>query len=193
MQENMDYNPIKECYRNQEIFITGATGLIGKSLVEKFLRYFPDIKQIYLLFREKKGKTVKQRLEEFKNHGIFNLVRQQQPEALNKIIAIKGDITEINLGLSLDDIKLLENTSFVFHVAATIRFDEPLKKAILQNTRATREALKIAETFKNLKNLYMFQQLILIHMHQKLKKNFFHHVLIMKYLLRLQKNLIHLL
>lgn len=51
-------------YRDRSIFITGATGFMGKVLVEKLLRCCPGIKTIYLLMRPKRGRDVRTRLEE---------------------------------------------------------------------------------------------------------------------------------
>lgn len=43
------------------------------------------------------------------------------------------------------------NVSVVFHAAATVRFDEPLRNAVLLNTRGTRELLALAKDMTNLK------------------------------------------
>ena len=50
-------------YRDRSIFITGATGFMGKVLVEKLLRCCPGIKNLYLLIRPKSG-NIRTRLEE---------------------------------------------------------------------------------------------------------------------------------
>lgn len=55
-------------YKNKSIFITGGTGFLGIALIEKILRSCPDIKQIYLLLRPKKGKTIYERLTEIKKN-----------------------------------------------------------------------------------------------------------------------------
>lgn len=55
------------------------------------------------------------------------------------------------MGLSSDDKKSMENVSVIFHSAASIRFDDPLKDAVLLNTRGTLEILKFAEGLKHLK------------------------------------------
>lgn len=43
---------------------------------------------------------------------------------------------------------LKENVSVIFHAAASIRFDDPLKKAILLNVRGTREVSQLALEMK---------------------------------------------
>ena len=42
---------IGEFYRGRSVLVTGASGFIGKQLVEKLLRSCPDIDKIYLLLR----------------------------------------------------------------------------------------------------------------------------------------------
>lgn len=71
------YNNISEFYANSRIFITGATGFLGKVLVEKLLRSCDGLDSIYLLMRPKRGLAVEQRLKElFKNpvrvRNLFN-------------------------------------------------------------------------------------------------------------------------
>lgn len=59
---------------------------------------------------------------------------------------ICGDCTLPDLGISVADRKLLaENVSIIYHCAATIRFDEELKTAVLLNTRGTKLMLELAE------------------------------------------------
>ena len=64
---------------------------------------------------------------------------------------IGGDVGELGLGLSLEDRNVLcKNVEIVFHGAATVRFDEPLRKAILLNTRGTKQMLELAKDMPNL-------------------------------------------
>lgn len=61
----MEESSIVEFYKGRAVFITGATGFMGKVLVEKLLRSCPDIDHLYLLMRPSKGKDVAARLGEF--------------------------------------------------------------------------------------------------------------------------------
>lgn len=54
---------IKEFYSGKHVLVTGATGFMGKVLVEKLLRSIPDIGDVYILVRQKRGKTSKERLD----------------------------------------------------------------------------------------------------------------------------------
>lgn len=53
---------IGDYYNNANVLITGATGFVGKALLEKLLRSCKGVNQIYLLMRTKKGMNVNDRL-----------------------------------------------------------------------------------------------------------------------------------
>lgn len=61
---------IREFYSGRNILISGATGYIGKCLVEKLLRSCETIGTLYLLFRCKRGDSVLQRYEAFMNNTV---------------------------------------------------------------------------------------------------------------------------
>lgn len=142
---------IKEFFANKEIFITGGTGFIGKVLIEKLLRSCADIKKIYILIRPKKEQSADQRLKSICDQILFDAVRLLNPKFIEKLVPINGDVTELGLGLSDNDKKLMKNVSVIFHSAASVRFDDSLRDAVLMNTRGTREIMKFAETLKNIK------------------------------------------
>lgn len=59
-----EMSDIVNFYSDSVIFITGATGFLGKLLLEKLLRTCTNLKKVYLLIRSKKGKTTDQRFQE---------------------------------------------------------------------------------------------------------------------------------
>lgn len=70
------------------------------------------------------------------------------------MIPIEGDVSEIGLGISECDIKRMENVSIIVHASASVRFDDPLKSAILTNVRSTREIINMALNLKHLLVLF---------------------------------------
>jgi FlaA1/EpsC-like NDP-sugar epimerase len=55
---------IAEFYKDRHVLITGATGFMGKVLVEKLLRCCPDLSTISVLVRPKKGKKSNERIQD---------------------------------------------------------------------------------------------------------------------------------
>ncbi|XP_075159063.1 fatty acyl-CoA reductase wat-like [Haematobia irritans] len=141
---------ISQFYKDKDIFITGGTGFIGKVLIEKILRSLPHIGKVYVLIRAKHKKDCNERLNEILALPLFRRVRAEQPQSLEKIYAISGDCQEIGLGISSCDLKKIQNVAVIFHVAATVRFDEKFKTSILLNTRGTHELVKIAQDLTQL-------------------------------------------
>ena len=69
-------SPVAAFFRGQSVFVTGATGFVGKALTEKLLRSCRDIKTIYILLRPsaKHGKSVQQRFEELLSIEVLNII-----------------------------------------------------------------------------------------------------------------------
>lgn len=98
-------------------------------LVEKLLFECPDIDKIYILLRSKRGQAPRQRLDDFIECEYFKKCNRVSVETLRaKLEAVDGDITKHGLGLSAEDRhKLITDVSIVFHSAASVKFDDPLK------------------------------------------------------------------
>ena len=150
---------IEQMFDGQSLFITGASGFIGRVLLEKLLRCYPGIKTIYILMRTKKNVSPQDRLhKQLLKVPIFDNIKSMDngQELLNKITVIPGDIGESNLGISSGDLNRLigdPTLSIVFHSAATVKFDEPLKLSVKFNLIATRTVLEICRRLPNLISL----------------------------------------
>ncbi|XP_044763439.1 putative fatty acyl-CoA reductase CG5065 [Coccinella septempunctata] len=143
---------IAEMFTGKTVFITGGSGFLGKVLIEKLLRCCGGVKKIYILIRNKKGKTPNERIQDIFNNALFDTLRAKNPDAFQKCQAIAGDVTEVDLGISSEDRKTLqEEVEFFYHSAATTRFDDTMKYAVTMNTRGTKFALDLAHQCKKLK------------------------------------------
>lgn len=71
---------IAEFYAGKSVLITGATGFMGKVLVEKLLRCCPGVASLYLLVRPKAGQSMQQRVGDMIacKVGGFDLSPQQR-------------------------------------------------------------------------------------------------------------------
>lgn len=64
MSEAKDLLSISDFYAQKTVFITGATGFLGKVVIEKLLRSCPHVKKIYLLARSRRGVSPQQRIDD---------------------------------------------------------------------------------------------------------------------------------
>lgn len=144
---------IGEFYRDAVIFITGGTGFVGKALIEKLLRTCDLVDTIYILVRSKRGMNIELRLKELLKNPVFNKIREKNPDLFDKIKVIEGDVSSPNLGLTeMDKGKLIDTVDIVFHSAASVRFNEPLKDAVLLNTLGTQRVVELCLQMKKLKS-----------------------------------------
>ncbi|GLH02167.1 LOW QUALITY PROTEIN: Putative fatty acyl-CoA reductase CG5065, partial [Gryllus bimaculatus] len=194
-----DYISVADFYAGKSVFVTGATGFLGKLLVEKLLWSCPGIENIFLLIRRKRNEDEESRLatvlgtpvtSQFSVHGstagynpspvssispfraniplsscfrqrrrlmagssqVFDRLRKYRPNDLKKIVVISGDLSKPFLSISLKDQEILIRTaSIVFHVAATVRFNEPLKESVTVNTTATKYLAEFCSRMPNIK------------------------------------------
>ncbi|CAG4949077.1 unnamed protein product [Parnassius apollo] len=142
---------VSEFYAGKSVFITGATGFMGKVLIEKLLRCCPEINKIYLLMRAKKGQGTKERFEDFINCRVFDKLQDLSPKVFDKLQLVPGDILQEDLGISIQNWdELQRECQIIFHCAACVRFDMFIRDAINLNTVATMKVLKLAEGMKKL-------------------------------------------
>ncbi|CAF4887644.1 unnamed protein product [Pieris macdunnoughi] len=142
---------VAEYYANKTIFITGATGFMGKVLIEKMLRCCPDVKKIYLLMRPKRGQGTKERLHDFMNCKVFESLQATSPDCFSKLHLIPGDILQEDIGISEEHRQTIqEEVQCVFHCAACVRFDMFIRDAVNMNTLGTMKVLQLVEGIKNL-------------------------------------------
>ncbi|KAJ1527952.1 hypothetical protein ONE63_007885 [Megalurothrips usitatus] len=144
---------IADFFAGRHVLVTGATGFMGKVLVEKLLRSCPRLGGIFLLLRPKRGQDPQARVKDLLKSPLFSVLEERQPGLASRLlVAVSGDVSLPGLGLSPADRALLQDkVSVVFHGAATVRFDEPIVNAVVINVRGTREMAELAVGMKNLK------------------------------------------
>lgn len=147
------------------------------------------MKQIYLLSREKKGKSAAQRLQEMFDGAPFEPIRRDDPKCMDRVRLINGNMRELGIGLSDADRKLLIDTvDIVLHAAADVRFDNPLKDLCLVNLRGTRELLRIAEQMIDLQ-MFAYISTAFSHCHRlKIAEKFYDAPICPETLIRLAEN-----
>ena len=102
---------IHEYFAGKTVLVTGATGFLGKAIVEKILRSLPDLGRIYLLIRPKergsRSVPVEQRFrDEILKSSIFERRRRELGDDFEggverKVGVIAGDLTDERFGAEL--------------------------------------------------------------------------------------------
>ncbi|CAF1010767.1 unnamed protein product [Adineta steineri] len=140
-------------FHDKNIFLTGGTGFVGKCLIEKLLRSCPGIKGIYVLVRQQKGLTPAERTEKLCASRLFDTIRATNSDFTKIIHPIEGDLRSPNFGLSThDEEMLIEKCHIVFHSAATVRFDEPLKTALEINLLGVKKMVHLCSKMRSLQS-----------------------------------------
>ncbi|XP_076382322.1 putative fatty acyl-CoA reductase CG5065 isoform X4 [Megalopta genalis] len=146
-----DRSEIAEFYDRTNVLVTGGMGFVGKLLVEKLLRSCPGIAKLYMIVRPKKGKSAEERFKENFDEPVYDRLKLERPDFMDKIVMIESDIAEEDFNVAEEVNDMLKNTNVVFHVAATVRFDEKLRLAVNTNVRVTKRLLLWAKGLPNLK------------------------------------------
>lgn len=114
-------------------FLTGASGFIGRHLLEKL---FDRKGHIYLLVRKTSQKRMKQLLE-----------NMDAPS--KRISIITGDLTKKNLGVSKKNLDALKGkVKHFFHLAAIYDMKASMDEQLAANVEGTRHAVQLAESIK---------------------------------------------
>ena len=83
---------------------------------------------------------------------LFETLQKNNPDVLKKIIAMEGDVTKPDFGLTEEEkIQLISEVTIVFHMAASLRLEAGMKAAIINNTLSTKHILDFCLEMKQLK------------------------------------------
>jgi long-chain acyl-CoA synthetase len=166
---------IQEYFAGKTVLVTGATGFLGKALVEKMLRSLPDLRRLYLLIRPKergnRSVTAEQRFrDELLKSTIFDRLRRELGDRFDdhidsRIAVIAGDLTDDHFGTEkgdgtcdvrgpvpffgtsdADHRRLTEEVQVILNSAAVVVFDERLDLSVNLNTLGARRMMEFAKT-----------------------------------------------
>ncbi|GAE25362.1 male sterility C-terminal domain [Halalkalibacter wakoensis JCM 9140] len=134
------YQPIYGVERRMNIFLTGATGFLGKKLISKLIKqgHF-----LYVLVRNEKK--------------FAGLLKGNTAIEKQQIVAVYGDITNPSLVKDHTVINVMENKiDTVYHMAALLSFDEEMKKETFSvNVDGTRNVLEFSKRIGVRKFIYV--------------------------------------
>ncbi|VVB05912.1 unnamed protein product [Arabis nemorensis] len=144
--------------KGKSYFITGATGFLGKVLIEKLLRASPDIGKIFLLMNSKDQESANQRLfDEIISSDLFKLLKQTHESSYenfmkSKLIPVIGNIGEDNLGIESETLdKITEEVDVIINSAGRTTFNDRYDYALNVNVLGTNRLLSFGRQCKKLK------------------------------------------
>ncbi len=83
---------------------------------------------------------------------MFSYLLKKSPDIFKRIVPVEGDLCQPGLGISKEDTKqITDNVSVIFHLAATIKFNDHIKKSLQFNVFGVREVVQLARQVKDLK------------------------------------------
>ncbi len=123
---------IREALKGKTILVTGTTGFLGKSIVEKCLRSIPDVGRINLAIRSSARRPAADRLErEVLSSPAFKRLKEELGDegfarlAREKLAVLEIDLGAEGVGLTEAGRKQLAECEIVIHSAAAVEFDNP--------------------------------------------------------------------
>jgi len=143
---------IRKSLSHRNILITGATGFVGKVLLEKILYEIPEVNKIYLLIR---NDATERFHKEILTSKVFLRLQGARSDweqyAISKVIPLNGDVLKESLGLDQDILNLIrQEIDVIVHCAATVDFRERLNDAMRKNIIGSVSLMELAKTFSRL-------------------------------------------
>ena len=132
---------VERSFENRRVLLTGASGFLGKVILERLLSEVPGIGGIVVLLRPSaRFPDVRVRLErEVLGSSIFDSLRASGrfERRVEKVECLAGELTEPRLGLAPDVFRALgERVDLVVNGAASVDFREPIDRALRINVHA---------------------------------------------------------
>ena len=138
----------------RRIAVTGATGFLGTTLVERLLRSVPECEIVVLVRPGQRQAPAERTRREILRNDCFDRLRAELGASFDEVVAsrlhtIAGDVGRD--GLALDDAgrELLASCDIVIHAAAAVTFDAPLDGAVEVKLLGP---MRVAETLVELRD-----------------------------------------
>jgi len=118
--------------RPKNVFMTGASGFLGRNLLKRLLEEYPN-DRFFLLVR---------------SHATAAFLRNHLSglEVRDRVVYVGGDVTQPDLGMAASDLgTLMQEVQEIWHLAASTSFDDKqaadIRRTNLEGTRNLLDAI----------------------------------------------------
>ncbi len=136
--------------KRNHLLLTGATGFLGKVVLEAVLRRWPEL-EVTLIMRPRGRHGIESRFRRLVKLPCFSNL---PPEWPNRVHILEGDLSHPGAGLSAEGhAQLINNVTHVIHCAASIEFDLPIQEAARANVDSTLNVMELARSCPSLRSV----------------------------------------
>ncbi|MGC1343179.1 MAG: AMP-binding protein, partial [Candidatus Binataceae bacterium] len=130
--------PLEEIFRKRRIFLTGATGFLGKVFLMLLQRWHPELERVFILVRGDKKSSLNRFRREILDSPAMAPLRDHLGSRFDryieeKVIVVPGDITNPELLAADADPIRSGSIDAVVHSAGLVNFEASLSKSIEVN------------------------------------------------------------
>ena len=126
-----------------DLFLTGATGAVGGSLLRHILAARPDV-SVYVLVRAENNGQLRERM--------LPILANIPAEHARRVIPVPGDVMFGDLGLGANREDLISRIAEIYHVAACTSFCQTKDEASRTNLSGTRHVIDFARAIRDAGN-----------------------------------------
>lgn len=140
----------------QRLLLTGASGFVGKALLEKILWAAPGVERVFVLLRARDSRGAEERLAEVLAAPAFHRLRSRHGPAFarfcrEKLVAVAGDVAQDKLGIAASEYQRLAGSlTAIVHAAASVNFDERWDIGLEVNALGPLRVLRLAQDAGNI-------------------------------------------
>jgi long-chain acyl-CoA synthetase len=130
--------PLEEIFRKRRIFLTGATGFLGKVFLMLLLKWHPEVERVFILVRGDKKSSLNRFRREILDSPAMAPLREHLGARFDRFIeekvsVVPGDITSPGLLAADADPIRRGGIDAVVHSAGLVNFEASLSKSIEVN------------------------------------------------------------
>ncbi len=141
---------VRRAVQGKRLLVTGVTGFLGKVWLAHLLQNAPDVAEVIVLIRPKKGESASARLDRIiERSPAFRALRDAHGEGYERFVrgklrGVEARLTQPLAGLGADAAPLLADIDAVVHFAGLTDFEPDPLMALDANVRGARHAADLA-------------------------------------------------